>query len=71
MGCCELVWLGTTSIVTLMPRSCAAAISRSKAAIPPNNGSMSRGSETSYPWSAIGDTVTGLIQIASAPSLSR
>ena len=30
-GCCELVWLGTRSIVTLMSRACAASIRRSSA----------------------------------------
>ena len=37
------MWLGTRSIVTLMPSACAASISRSSAAIPPNSGSTSRG----------------------------
>ncbi|COW18420.1 Uncharacterised protein [Mycobacterium tuberculosis] len=65
------MWLGTTSMVTLMPCRCAAATNRSNAGIPPKSGSMSRGSATSYPWSAIGETVTGLIQIASTPSCCR
>ena len=46
-GCAELVWLGTRSMVILMPRSCAASMSRSSASIPPNSGSTSRGSATS------------------------
>ncbi|SKX95419.1 Uncharacterised protein [Mycobacteroides abscessus subsp. abscessus] len=47
--CWSLVWLGTRSIVTRISRSCASAISSSKVARSPKSGSMSRGSETSYP----------------------
>ena len=45
--CAELVWLGTRSIVTLMPSACAASVKPSQRVEPPNSGSTSRGSATS------------------------
>src|SRR6478672_3192273 len=54
-GCWWEKWFGTRSIVTRIPRACAAATSASKSAIVPNIGSTSVGFATSYPPSAPGD----------------